>query len=382
MATATVNNIPASSQLDELLELVVRSLQLTQTQHRSAEAKYLAVGSWLHEADSPLQELNPEIYPQGSLRIGTTVRPIKYCEFDLDLVSELSDPRLEATQAYELVWARMHSSQLYRPLMERRPRCIRLNYSGDFHLDVVPAIVGARYSADDSGIFIPDREKRTWLQSDPKGYARWFEARCLKRRLHRRIEGRIEPLRAPQSTDEKAPLKLAVQLWKRWRDITFRNRPELAPSSIVLTTLAALVYDGQDDVCTGFTAIINGVQEWAHRERILLTNPVNSAELLTEKWWTQPQTYDAFVVALDTLVLGWNSTVSRGVFPFDVANALNQFFGQDVGSKVLSEYAVRRKEARDAGTLHVARTSGTLAMTPAAAALRVPPHLFYGTHDK
>ncbi len=69
--------------------------------------------------------------------------------------------------------------------MERLPRCIRLNYAGDFHLDIVPAVpdfeVGGTY------IFVPDLDANLaidapqndrWKPSNPKGYQIWFEDHC------------------------------------------------------------------------------------------------------------------------------------------------------------------------------------------------------------
>jgi hypothetical protein len=39
---------------------------------------------------------------------------------------------------YRLLWDRMAASDVYRPMMKPLPRCVRLEYSGYLHLDIVP----------------------------------------------------------------------------------------------------------------------------------------------------------------------------------------------------------------------------------------------------
>jgi hypothetical protein len=246
----------ANAQLDELLDLVVVALQLTRTQHQSAEEKYKAVGTWLSEEGSAIRHLSPRIYSQGSLRAGTTVKPLRHQEFDLDLVCELeASSSVLPSEAYELLWSRMHSNLRYRPILERMPRCIRLNYANDFHLDIVPAVPDPD-GASATSILIPDRAKQAWLPSDPKGYAQWFEDQTVPVRRKHALDSSVEPLQLPQAAHEKASLKLAVQLLKRWRDIAFAKRAEVPPSSIVLTTLAGLAYRREEHVTDALAGIL------------------------------------------------------------------------------------------------------------------------------
>src|SRR5947208_71581 len=77
------------SQLDDLLDRICAALELSHTQHKTAEERYSAIGVWLSAPGSALARFRPEIYPQGSLRIGTTVKPFARLEYDLDLVCEL-----------------------------------------------------------------------------------------------------------------------------------------------------------------------------------------------------------------------------------------------------------------------------------------------------
>lgn len=72
----------AASDLDELVVEICRTLQITETQFKDAEAHYQAVGMWLRETGSPLFTLRPVIYPQGSMALLTTVRPRGREEYD------------------------------------------------------------------------------------------------------------------------------------------------------------------------------------------------------------------------------------------------------------------------------------------------------------
>ena len=56
--------------LDELLDILCRHLQLTETQEHKARTSYGAVGDWLDAQDSPIHLLRPDIFAQGSLALG------------------------------------------------------------------------------------------------------------------------------------------------------------------------------------------------------------------------------------------------------------------------------------------------------------------------
>ena len=234
----------ANHQLDVLLEIVCVKLQLTKTQFDTADGRYHTIGDWLLAPESAIRRFRPQIYPQGSLNLGTTVKPYQANEFDLDLVCEL---QLSADQhpgkVYQAIWDRMAEHDTYRKMMKRRSRCIRLEYANDFHLDIVPGIP----DPDENGghILVPDLQadlapehprNDIWKPSNPRGYKEWFKSKCYYPLKEARASA--EPLPQPEPIHQKPALKRAVQLFKRWRDIQFADRRELQPPSIILTTLA------------------------------------------------------------------------------------------------------------------------------------------------
>jgi hypothetical protein len=83
--TTTVNEI------DALLSQIAVELQLPTALEKEARAHYHALTRYL--AQSSLAGYSPDLYAQGSFRIGTTVKPLAGDEFDLDFVVELQMPR-------------------------------------------------------------------------------------------------------------------------------------------------------------------------------------------------------------------------------------------------------------------------------------------------
>jgi Second Messenger Oligonucleotide or Dinucleotide Synthetase domain len=370
----------ANKEFDEILDLLAITLQLTATQFKDAEGKYHAVSDWLNADNSPVRIFSPSIYSQGSLRLDTTVKPISHTEFDLDLVCELIIRGGSPHQVYQLLWNRMHSNGRYRDILVAKPRCIRLNYAGQFHLDIVPAIPAALQNATDTTILVPDRAQAQWISSNPKGFAIWFEAQTIRYvQKHARLSANenVEPLRTPTPAYSKHPLKLAVQLFKRWRDIAFKGRMDLAPSSIVLTSLSGMLYDGEGHPSDALATILDRVCLWASREPIHFTNPANLNEWLTDCWDKKPESYDAFVEEVFDFRDTWHKLIAQGRYPA-FADQLQDLFGSSPVIKAVEKFAESRGEARRNGSLYSNAVTGAITTYSTADALKVKPHTFHG----
>ena len=93
-------NLYINPDISTLLESIAEELDIPPALHEEAVLHYSDVGDWLGAAGSPLEKYTPEIYPQGSFRLGTVVRPIrKNGEFDIDLVCRISKTKDQTTQA-------------------------------------------------------------------------------------------------------------------------------------------------------------------------------------------------------------------------------------------------------------------------------------------
>lgn len=286
----------ATTELDFLLERIAEALQLTPTQYQSAVEKYEAVGRWLSASESSLAALAPTIYPQGSMALQTTVRPLRRMEYDLDLVCEVRPTRASAMELFNAVYARLHENGTYRPILERKNRCVRLNYAGNFHLDIIPAQPDP--PRPPMSVVVPDRKLQDWTPSNPRGYAAWFHDRS---RGIEKVRAAVEALPTQTPPDLKTPLSVAVQTIKRRRDVMFGDG-DTAPRSIVLTTLAGRHYLGGDCVATIITQILAGIEAEvlaAAPERIRVCNPTNGGERFCDSFTNEG--YDAFVHFVRTM---------------------------------------------------------------------------------
>jgi hypothetical protein len=73
----------------------------------------------------------------------------------------------------------------------------------------------------------------------------------------------VEPLPTPVSAKQMARVTKAVQLLERWRDVRFADELELAPSSIILTTLGRTFYTGEQICGEALTNVLEGMVNFA-----------------------------------------------------------------------------------------------------------------------
>jgi hypothetical protein len=357
-------NIFASfnTQVNDLLQNICRKVQLSQTQLKLAEERYLAVADWLSKETSLLCNSKLTIYPQGSLRIGTTVKPVNQEEFDLDLICQLHiDYKKYTPEAvFSIVANRLQENQVYKKMMTLENRCIRLNYSGEFHLDIVPACPIDFNNEQNTGVVIPDKDKHSWRYTDPKGYAIWFDHQ--KEVLVLFAEDRsIEPLPPDYDNVYKTPLQYCIQLMKRYRDIAFEKEDlKIRPKSIVISTLAALLYKQQNSINSTLTVILNNISEMTNSTypRLIVKNPVNESEDLTEAWDKNKIAYDAFCEWIDEFKIKWHE-VNTSTDMNTIAPLLYKMFGE-LAYAVIKEQAMRVSEARNSRQLSVTNKTATL----------------------
>lgn len=363
--------------LDALLRAICAELRLSDALHLQAQQRYAAVGSWLLREGGLLAPGKPELYPQGSLRLGTTVRPRGAKVHDLDIVSEVEasfGAAFSPVQLLDLLEHQLRANQTYAPMVRRKNRCIRLEYANDFHLDILPAFRDP--SGPPGALFVPDRKTRAWKASNPKGYAHWFET-TEQLALGRVLDG-IEPLPAPMTAPATPTLRRLVQLLKQFRDVRHETSPEVAPISIVLTTLAADHYVGEKsetDAMTGFLGKL--IATIPTSGRLLVLNPANKKEDLSERW-NEPASYAAFLEGVDHLRAQWERLrVCHGLK--NIAKILGDLFGDDVVDRAIRTISGELEDLRSSGQLGLG-SSGVLIRSPQP---QRPLHrnTFYG-HDE
>lgn len=370
--------------LDRHLERICVLSELTPTQYRNAEDKYRAVGTWLAVPGSALAPFAPVIYPQGSMLLGTTVRPYNSRhEYDLDLVCQLhhcgGQPPLFI---YEWVHGRLAENQTYKEMLERLKRCLRLNYAGAFHLDILPACPNHRLGK--GAIIVPDRKLECWKDSNPKGFAEWFFAQCIIRDAiaERELKASVEPLPSAVPSEYKYPLQRIVQLMKRHRDIFFMGGRDIA-RSVILTTLAGEFYQGQRSLALALEGVLDGIHGALEQRPSVprIENPANRLENFADTW--DQEKYDKF----RAYIRNFRNTFKRALRPNlaeerkgleSLSEPLGTLFGADRVGEAIKLEAAELNLSRNSGKLGISSAGILSTLTASNKVVRVAPNQFYG----
>lgn len=369
-------------QLNELLRTSIGSLDISDTEYHLAVSRYKAVGQFLADYwdDS---RVGGEVYPQGSMRLGTVTRNIhRNDEIDIDLVARRDLRKTCITQA-ELKADTGHGLDLFvksgpagLPSNEEGKRCWTLLYSG-FHLDVLPALPDEEDGG--TGILITDTGLRPWLPSNPIGYADWFHAVMRTEWLEKRaVLAEIKAMDVADVPDwtVKTTLQRTVQALKRHRDIYFTNNLADRPASVIITTLAARAYRGGGslyEVLLDVTATIPTLIEQQNGSYVV-PNPVQAKENFADRWKDQPHRAWRFFEWIEQSQADFAGIGSeRGVD--SVLEKMAGVFGEHAAERAGRAAGTNLFETRRSGQLAVAAGTGAL-VTGNRRAVR--PHTFHG----
>lgn len=366
-----------NSRIDSILKIICERIQLSKTQHTQAEEHYMAVSRWLEQEDSLLSPYKPKIYPQGSLPMGVTNKPLKKDEYDLDFICELKIYSWQITPAdlFSKVEYRISQHKDYRDRMELGKRCIKLTYAHDFHLDIVPACTNE--AAGYGQVQIPDRELENWRDTNSKQYVNWFNAIANQSHDTGRFDA-AEPLSPPEAFEKKSALKFAVQLMKRYRDIAFQEKSDLAPVSIVLSTLSARAYLGSSSVFETVGEILNAIQALIElsQDRLQVWNPANHiSEDLGERWDSNPEAYTEFKFWISDFQIIWRQLEQARGYK-EISEILVSLFGEYPTRDAIREDAQHLSQARQSGRLGI--TAGTATLVTQSPEIVIPKNTFYG----
>jgi hypothetical protein len=372
----------AAVQIDDLLDRIAGKLQLSESAYGLAQDRYKSIATLLGQANSVLAKYRPDIYPQGSLRIGTTVKLRGRNEFDLDFVCEFqASPETfpDPLVLLDIIEEILLGNGVYRDKVERKNRCIRVVYADEFYMDILPACPNRSpglYGA--TCVLVPDCSAQAWKHSNPKGFARWYEGRAQEAIVSFRKA--IEPLPEQQSYEDLATLNRVVQLMKRHRDIVFERLPKQAPISIVLTTLAAKTYLGHQSVSEAMTHVLNGICALipnVAEGRLQVLNPTNPGEDLSERWDDDPEAYLRFVSWIKVFAKTWNDLLNvHGIQNAKIV--LEKMFGERVARVAVEEHVKAFEAPRRSGGLAVQRGSGLIVPAATASTTAIPRNTFYG----
>ena len=378
------------SAINELYRRYAIAIDISDEMFEKAVGEYNALGKWI---DQETPDYKISIYPQGSFALRTVVRPISdEDDYDLDLVCEFA-------QSYGLS-ARQLKVDVVKPLLVdykrsngeilNKRRCWHVEYEDvpNFHMDVVPTY------ANGSSIRITDHDEEIdfyqYMGSNPAGYVKWFFDRCKKQhQLMYETYVRDHSLVIQQADVEevkrqkvKTPLQRAIQLLKRHRDIMFQDRDEKEkPISIIITTVAAQLYQEEDNVYDALMNILENAPQYIRNNMrdglFFIENPSFAGENFADKWNKHPERARAF---FDWLRQAQLDLVDDKLLRYDrltMATHTKRAFGENIGEKVFSQMADEDRAAVENDKMKVSTVTGALSST---GTVSVPRNHHFGKH--
>lgn len=309
-----------------IINALAESLDIPDSAYEAAVNRYHDLGEWLmDESKAKTAQYSPDVFPQGSFRLGTATRPWKREDYDLDLACILKAGVTKTNCSQEVLkqllgtdlGAYREERHISEPLEEKH-RCWRLYYQDNikFHMDSTPSIPQSAdtrrvlqermimagsteaLAQDVAKLAIAITDDRhphyreisgDWLISNPEGYAKWFEARMRQAQQFlesRAIMAKVVKLDDLPTYKWKTPLQRCVQILKRHRDVMFERSPDRKPISIIITTLAARAYQGEADLEEAMENILSGMHVFVNPSYPRIPNPVNSQEDFADRWGT------------------------------------------------------------------------------------------------
>lgn len=374
-----------------LLGRLADDIDITPTQYARAKTAYETVGEVVQNAGGPILA-NAKVFPQGSFAIGTVIKPVdrEDGEFDVDLACRLAVKEIDIAPhlAKAMLGNALKADGRYQPKLREKTRCWRIEYAGDFHLDICPlAIASQQLDA------IPDKELAQWVYTAPERYAGWFNkfadhVRDTRFAKDVALEAHVDPF--PDANQNKGWLRRVVQLLKlhrdQWRLNARDELKEFAPISIILTTLAARAVERQpgffsterrpfevvDAIVQGLDRGIEELHDAGGKLEIWVRSPV-AHENFANRWNEDPKWLEAFQAWLADAKASVAALVDA--HGLDSGNdALAKGFGNRIASRVLTEYGSAMAERRDRNEL----TYTAAGLGVSTAGLAVPRHTFFG----
>lgn len=300
--------------LNKLLSELADEIDITDSQEGAIKRAYNGVADWLNQNDADISLHDVHIFPQGSMMYGTAIKPIDENDYDIDLVCEFRKNVSGLKPAYvkASVGNRIRENERYRKMLQPEGRrCWTLQYCDtlNFHMDILPSIpfreeyyrmdsrLNEAYSSmsvrKDLALLATDKDKETlkykYIPTNPRGYAEWFKER-MQTASSKILRDSVE--RVPEYP-KKTILQRAIQLLKRHRDVYFSTRnDELKPISMIITTLMAKCYKGEDKlfefICKALVNMESHIEQSADG-KYRISNPVMSVENFADKWNETPK---------------------------------------------------------------------------------------------
>ena len=205
--------------------------------------------------------------PQGSYAHGTIIRPVQdNDEFDADILVFIKDDDFDPNKFTDYVseiYEIFKKDGNYKDKVEKNTRSVKLDYAGDFHLDIVPCI------EHENDHYICNRNEEKFEKTDGDGYKKWLNEK-------NKIVGGNN-------------FRKATRLFKFLRD----HKDNFSVKSILLTTMLGNQINESDtasgefpDLPTTLKILSNRMNDYLQRnvDMPTISNPVLDSEDFNRHW--------------------------------------------------------------------------------------------------
>ncbi len=326
---------------EEALQKAAQKLDISPSKYKQAMERFESMKSYLLDGEYEGATAQPEIYLQGSFKLGTEIRPYKDskdADYDIDIVCRLEHQKetIAPKTVKHQVGDHLKAQCTYKKMLDDEgKRCWTLNYAEQdgigFHMDILPSVQESwntfrEYYWYRSAIAVTNKCGDTgsydWSPSNPKDFAEWFydknktafeDVKQTQKQIlfeNYRQDGLFTDRDAVPDIHVKTPLQRAIQLLKRHRDIRFCNQQneKCKPISMVITVLSAQIYRNESTIYETLRNLIDTLSRHADQMQptfsfdeamaqsayMLITrtadgkwhisNPTNHGENFADKW--------------------------------------------------------------------------------------------------
>ena len=351
-----------NTRIDMVLRQIAKELDITDEKYENAVASYNAIGTYL----SNNINVQVDIFPQGSFRLGTVIKPLSdEDDYDIDLVCKVNKYFSNPKDLKNEVGQALKSSDRYsKMLQEEGKRCWTLKYADEaqYHIDILPAIEDITYDKDKK-LKITNKDEisniYTFTTTNPEAYFEWFNEK-QKEEKRRLVESfavqNNKNIEEVPDYKVKTTLQVALQILKRYRDKKFENNLENKPISIILTTIMAQIYTGENNVYELIKKFSNNYYKYIKIKDGIewVENPVNSEENFADKWQIHPERKEAFKFFVSELKndIVNNTFITSGDL-FEESKSYKEIFGTKIVEKAYASIGKQAKTLRENGNMYI-----------------------------
>lgn len=337
---------------NQILLQLAQYLDISPSDFKIAQSRFNALKNHL-DTGNYKSGCSPDVYLQGSFRLGTVVRPYradKDGNFDIDQVCELIKfSSFKSSQLLKIdVGNRLKENKDYERMLDKEgKRCWTIEYETEenrpgFHIDILPALKSDEGNLHNIDITHKANNIYSWSSSNPKGYYFWFKSKNFY--SHSFLESQRNTIfNANKELYEneidvpkqlfRTSLQRAIQIMKRHRDVHFSNK-DFKPISIIITTIATQVYTKSDiiGIIDEFINYVLSRNEFLIKngylnkddildfsnDKWLIPNPVdngrpeNERENFADRWNLRPELANSF--------FEWTQQLKRDTYSFKKSN--------------------------------------------------------------